>query len=91
MKIAMEIPDVHLEELSQHVDFDFCLTHMLLQEGPSSTYARFYRKQRENGREVWLDNSFHELGFALPEQNTRSRGYGTSYSRSGSRSGERAY
>lgn len=66
MQIAMEIPDAHLEELSTYVDFDFCLTHILLREGPDSTYAKFYRKQREAGRDVWMDNSFHELGHSLP-------------------------
>ena len=66
MKVAMEIPLAHLEELSEYCDYDFSFAHLLLKWGPNSPYAKFYRKQREKGREVWLDNGFHELGYSLP-------------------------
>jgi hypothetical protein len=62
----MEMPDVHLPELSKHTDFDFCLAHRILEQGRSGVYPKFYKKQAEQGREVWMDNSFHELGHALP-------------------------
>lgn len=65
MRLACEFPDAHLEELSVHTDFDFALAHLILQEGSGSKYVKFYRKQAANGREVWMDNSFHELGYAL--------------------------
>jgi hypothetical protein len=66
MKIAMEIPFAHLEELSQYTDFDFALAHLVLKEGPNSFYVKFYREQSRKGRTVWMDNSWHELGRALP-------------------------
>jgi len=66
MRIAMEIPIAHLEELTPHCDYDFCLAHLLLDYGPHHKYTKFYRKQVENGREVWMDNGFHELGYSLP-------------------------
>lgn len=65
MKIAMEIPTIHLEALSEYTDFDFCLAHLILEQEKNSDYVRFYRTQREKGREVWMDNSFYELGFSL--------------------------
>lgn len=65
MKLAMEIPIAHLNELSAHTDFDFCLAHLLLKYGASGIYTKFYKKQAAEGREVWMDNSFHELGYAL--------------------------
>lgn len=66
MKIAMEIPLRHLEELSEHCDYDFAIAHLVLKFGPHSEYVKFYKKQAERGREVWMDNGFHELGYALP-------------------------
>lgn len=62
----MEIPLHHLEELSRHTDYDFCIAHLVLKFGPNSRYVKFYRKQVEAGREVWQDNGFHELGYSLP-------------------------
>ena len=66
MDIAMEMPLVHLEELSKHCDFDFAIAHLVLQYGVGSTYCKFYKKQAESGRTVYLDNGFHELGYSLP-------------------------
>jgi len=66
LKLALEIPTQHLEELSAHCDYDFCIAHLLLATGPKSNYTKFYKKQVENGREVWMDNGFHELGHSLP-------------------------
>lgn len=60
MKFAMEIPFAHLEELSEVCDFDFALAHLILELGPEHPYTKFYKKQSERGREVWLDNSTHE-------------------------------
>lgn len=65
MKLAMEIPTRHLEELSKHCEFDFALGQVVLQQGPNSEYVKFYRKQAEKGREVWLDNGMHELKRSL--------------------------
>lgn len=59
----MEIPKPHLHELSKFTDYDFALTHKVLED---EEYATFYKGQSNAGREVWLDNSFHELGYALP-------------------------
>lgn len=61
MKLAMEIPYAHLEELSKWCEFDFALSQIVLDQGPKSKYVKFYRKQSEKGREVWLDNGYHEL------------------------------
>ena len=66
MKVAMEIPIVHLKELSEHCDYDFAIAHLVLKYGVGSQYVKFYRKQAESGREVWMDNGFHELGYSLP-------------------------
>jgi hypothetical protein len=65
MKFAMEVPEPHLNELSAYTDFDFALAHKALQYGPDSLYSKFYRKQADSGRIVWLDNSFHELERSL--------------------------
>jgi len=67
MKLAMEIPYHHLEELSKLCDFDFALGQVVLDQGPKSKYVKFYKKQSEKGRQVWLDNGWHELRKCLPD------------------------
>ena len=66
MNLALEIPFEHLDEISQWTDFDYALAHIALQEGPESTYVKFYQEQARKGRIVWLDNGAHELGESLP-------------------------
>ena len=66
MKLSLEIPYAHLEDLSPFTDFDFALAQLVLNEAPRSGYIEFYRKQSDKGREVWLDNGFHELKRSLP-------------------------
>jgi len=65
LKLSMEIPINHLFDLSRLCDFDFCLAHLVLKFGSNSSYVKFYKKQGDRGHEVWLDNSFHELGYSL--------------------------
>lgn len=62
MKLSMEIPIPHLRDLSPLCDIDFALAHLVLED---KEYAAFYREQTKKGREVILDNSFHELGVPL--------------------------
>lgn len=58
MRLTMEIPTKHLEELSPLCDGDFALAHLVLQD---EHYAEFYASQSKKGRLVVLDNSMHEL------------------------------
>lgn len=58
MKLAMEIPKPHLEELSKLTDVDFALAHLVLED---KEYAEFYAAQSKRKRRVILDNSMHEL------------------------------
>lgn len=62
MKLAMEIPTAYLSEFSPLCDIDFALAQEVLND---VNYANFYKKQREAGRYVILDNGFHELGHPL--------------------------
>jgi hypothetical protein len=62
VKLCMEIPVAHLQDLSPLCEMDFALAHMVLD---NRLYAEFYREMSERKREVILDNSFHELGVPL--------------------------
>lgn len=62
MRLAMEIPTCMVEQISPLTDLDFCLAHEVLD---SKDYAEFYSNQRTLGRDVILDNSFHELGKSM--------------------------
>lgn len=59
MQLAIEFPIPHLKALSKYTDFDFVLTHMVLE---NKVYRDFYS---ESKRFMILDNSFFELGQAL--------------------------
>lgn len=62
MKLSLEIPKAHLEELSPLCDLDFALAHLVLND---KEYAQFYADQRKAGRRVVLDNGMHEMGKPL--------------------------
>ena len=55
MRLALECPSSLLEEVQPHADFDFILTHLVLQD---KRYADFYKNSR---RTKILDNSVNEL------------------------------
>jgi hypothetical protein len=63
LKLAMEIPVPHLEELSPLTDFDFILAEPALH---NESYRKFYLHQQEIGRESMLDNSMWENGGVSP-------------------------
>jgi hypothetical protein len=62
VKLCMEIPTEHLEDLSPLCEMDFALAHMVLD---NRRYASFYKEMSARRREIILDNSFHELGVPL--------------------------
>ena len=57
MKIAHECPLNVLEEVSAMTDYSYCLVH-LLDEYPQ--YLDFFRREKEKGREIVIDNSVFE-------------------------------
>lgn len=61
IQLSMELPTSRLTEWTPLADLDFILAHTVLED---DAYAEFFRK-RPAGREVILDNSYHELGYAL--------------------------
>lgn len=61
IELAQEIPTSMLEAWSLLSDLDFILAHHVLAD---HDYAEFFA-HRPHGREVILDNSYHELGYPL--------------------------
>ena len=59
MNFGMEMPDCLLKEFSPLCDLEFALAHRVLED---EDYADHFLQAREVGREVILDNGFHELG-----------------------------
>lgn len=62
IRLAQEIPTCKLQEWSRLSDLDFILAHTVLAD---PEYAEFFH-ERSEGRELILDNSYHELGYPLP-------------------------
>ena len=61
MKISHEVPLCLLEDSLDFNDYDYALVHLLDKD---EDYANFFRKTKQQGRYIILDNSLHELGEA---------------------------
>jgi len=62
IKISHEVPACLLEESLNFNDYDYALPHLL---ESNEKYRNFFLKSKESGREIYLDNSLHELGYAM--------------------------
>lgn len=62
IKISHEVPACLLEESINFNDYDYALPHLL---ESNEKYRNFFLKSKELGREIYLDNSLHELGHAM--------------------------
>lgn len=62
MKISHEVPRCLLEESRKFNNFDYALVHLLEKD---EEYRNFFLKSKKMGREIYLDNSLHELGTAI--------------------------
>ncbi len=61
MKISHETPLCLLDDSLKFNDYDYCLPHLLDEE---PLYLEYFRKAKESGRYIIMDNSLHELGEA---------------------------
>ena len=61
VKISHETPLCLLEFSRQFNDYDYCLPHLMDND---ESYRDFFLKSKELKREIFLDNSLHELGFS---------------------------
>ena len=61
IKISHETPLCLLNDSLKFNDYDYCLPHLLDEE---DGYEEFFRKSKEEGRYIIMDNSLHELGKA---------------------------
>lgn len=59
MKLAFITPTAYLEEFSSQGDFYLALAHLVDDDG-NNDYARFHRREAEQGRRVILDNGLFE-------------------------------
>lgn len=62
IKLSLEIPTKHLEELSSYADLDFPIAHLVLED---KSYKQFYKERVARGRTVLLDNGLYELSEPL--------------------------
>ena len=62
IKISHEVPLCLLEESLSFNDYDYALPHLL---ESNEEYRNFFLESKKNGREIYLDNSLHELGYAM--------------------------
>ena len=64
IKISHEVPLCLLEKSLEFNDYDYCLPHLM---DSHEEYKKFFLKAKEDGREIYLDNSLHELGTPYSE------------------------
>ena len=61
MKISHEVPRCLLNNSREFNDYDYCLPHLLDEDG---AYRDFFYESKKQGRYIIMDNSLHELGQA---------------------------
>ena len=62
IKLSHETPKSLLKQSLLFNDFQYCLPHLMEE---NEEYRNHFLKCKEDGVEIFLDNSLHELGFAL--------------------------
>ena len=61
IKVSHETPMCLLNDSMKFNDYDYCLPHLLDEE---PLYLEYFKKAKEEGRYIIMDNSLHELGEA---------------------------
>ena len=64
IKISHETPRCLLEDSLRYNDFLYALPHLLEKD---ETYRNFFLKCKGDGREIYLDNSLHELSYVMDD------------------------
>lgn len=64
IKISHEVPFILLEKSLDFCDYQYALPHLL---ESNEEYRNHFLKCKENGVEIYLDNSLHELGYAMDD------------------------
>jgi len=62
VKINHEVPLCLLEDSKKFNDYQYALVHLLEE---NEEYRKFFLKCKEEGIPIYLDNSLHELGYAI--------------------------
>jgi hypothetical protein len=65
IKISHETPFCLLEKSLEHNDYQYALPHLL---ESSEEYKNHFLKCKEKGIEIYLDNSLHELSYAMDDK-----------------------
>ena len=65
VKLSHEVPFCLLEQNLKWSDYQYCLPHLMEE---NETYRNFFLKCKENGVEIYLDNSLHELGESVNDE-----------------------
>jgi hypothetical protein len=64
IKISHEVPFSLLDQSLEFNDYQYALPHLL---ESNEEYRNHFLKCKENGVEIYLDNSLHELGYAMDD------------------------
>jgi len=62
IKISHEVPACLLDKSIKFNDYDYALPHLL---ESNEEYRNFFLESKKLGREIYLDNSLHELGYPM--------------------------
>jgi hypothetical protein len=64
IRVSHETPFCLLEESLKFNNYQYCLPHLMESD---EVYRNFFLKCKEDGVEIYMDNSLHELGYALDD------------------------
>jgi predicted peroxiredoxin len=65
IKVSHEVPFCLLGDSLSFNDYQYALPHLLEE---NEQYRDHFLKCKENGVEIYLDNSLHELGYAMDDE-----------------------
>jgi predicted peroxiredoxin len=65
VKLSHEVPFCLLEQNLKWSNYQYCLPHLMEED---ETYRNFFLQCKENGVEIYLDNSLHELGESVGDE-----------------------
>jgi hypothetical protein len=65
VKYSHEVPFCLLEHNLEWSSYQYCLPHLMEE---NEQYRDFFLRCAENGVEIYLDNSLHELGASVPDE-----------------------
>lgn len=65
IKVSHESPLCYMDYIEEFQDYFYALPHLLMQ---NNEYSQKFARYKREGKEIYMDNSLHELGYSMDDQ-----------------------